>query len=85
MSRQFLIDSAPDVRGASQFKPIPRFSRDQVVRFAGGVGTIRNYRPDSGTWTYAVEMELGPEPVVGRIGPETTILLQEVDIYEVMN
>jgi len=32
-------------------------------------------RPESGTWTYVVEMELGPEPDMGRVGSETMILL----------
>ena len=63
----------------------PRFGKDQRVCFVGGVGTIKNCRSESSTWTYAVEMELGPEPDMGRIGSETTILLHEADIHEVMN
>jgi hypothetical protein len=55
-----------------------------MVHFVGGIGTIKNYRPDSTTWTYAVEMEMGPEPEMGRVGLETTILLHEADIQEVM-
>ena len=51
----------------------PRFSKGEMVCFVGGVGIIKNCRPDSGTWTYAVEMELGPEPEMGRVGSETTI------------
>jgi len=43
----------------------PRFS-NQMVCFVGGVGTIRSCRPESGTWTYVVEMELGPEPDMGK-------------------
>jgi hypothetical protein len=31
---------------------------------------------------YRVEMELGPEPEMGRIGSETTVLLYESDIDE---
>lgn len=58
----------------------PRFSKEQLVCFIGGIGTIKNYQLDSRSWTYAVEMELGPEPDMGRIGSETTILLNEVDI-----
>lgn len=61
----------------------PKFSRDQVVCFVGGVGTIRSCQPNSGTWTYVVEMELGPEPDMGRVGNETKILLLEPDIREV--
>ena len=63
---------------------IPRFRKNQRVCFVGGVGTIRSCRSEAGTWTYAVEMEMGPEPDMGRIGSETTILLHEADIHEVM-
>lgn len=63
----------------------PRYAKNQFVSFLGGVGTIRNYGPDSNTWKYAVEMEMGPEPIFGRIGGETTILLHESDIQAVMN
>lgn len=64
---------------------IPRFGKGQRVCFVGGVGTIRSCRSESGTWAYAVEMELGPEPDMGRVGSETTILLHEADIHEIMN
>lgn len=64
---------------------IPRFSKNQLVGFLGGMGTILNYQLDSGTWFYAVEMEMGPEPPMGRVGAETRILLHEADIQEVMN
>jgi len=40
--------------------------------------------PESGTWTYVVEMELGPEPDMGRVGSETMIY-SEADIHEVNN
>ncbi len=62
----------------------PRFDQNQVVRFVGGEGKIKAYSPDSGSWTYAVEMEMGPEPEMGRIGYETTILLSEMDLLEVI-
>ncbi len=64
---------------------IPRFGKAQRVSFVGGVGVTLYFWPDSGTWTYAVQMEMGPEPEMGRIGSETTILLNEADIHEVMN
>lgn len=63
---------------------LPKFSTNQIVQFIGGVGKIKNYRPDSGTWTYAVEMEMGPLPDVGRVGFETTIILHESDIQPVI-
>ncbi len=64
---------------------IPRFSKAQRVRFVGGVGTIKNYWLESGTWTYNIEMEMGPEPDAGRVGNETKILLHEADIHRVIN
>jgi len=51
----------------------PRFNKNQMVCFVGGVGKIRSCRPESGTWTYVVEK--GPEPDMGRVGSETMILL----------
>jgi hypothetical protein len=60
----------------------PRFRQGQTVQFVGGSGTIQDYRCESGTWTYLVEMLLGPEPEMGRIGSETTIVLYETDIRE---
>ncbi len=64
---------------------IPRFSKNQVVRFIGGVGKVLGYRSESGTWNYTVEMQMGPEPPMGRVGAETRLLLYEEDIQEVMN
>lgn len=68
-----------------QQKTLPKFNTNQIVHFVGGIGTIKNLRPSSGTWTYAVEMEMGPLPEMGRVGFETTILLQESDIQGVIN
>jgi hypothetical protein len=60
---------------------LPRFSRNQKVHFRGGIGMIKSYQPSSNnSWTYAIEMELGPEPDFGRVGFETTILLHETEI-----
>ena len=58
----------------------PRFYRDQNVRFIGGQGTVRSYHPESGSWKYLVEMEMSPEPDIGRVGQETTIVLLESDL-----
>lgn len=58
----------------------PKFSPDQFVRFIGGEGTVREFRADAGSWSYLVEMELGEEPEMGRIGYETMILLSEIDL-----
>lgn len=58
----------------------PRFQKEQRVSFVGGSGTVKGFQPGSGYWTYLVEMEMGPEPVMGRIGSETRILLAETDI-----
>jgi hypothetical protein len=60
----------------------PKYRKNQVVSFLGGIGKVLNFHPDSGTWTYSVEMEMGPEPEMGRVGPETTILLYETEIED---
>lgn len=61
-------------------RAIPKFLPEQIVKFLGGIGKIKSYQPDAETWTYAIEMEMGPEPTMGRIGYETTIVLHEADI-----
>ena len=63
----------------------PRFSKNQSVCFPGGAGTIIGYKPESDRWIYAVEMEMGPEPPMGRIGAETRLLLDEVELEAVIN
>jgi hypothetical protein len=67
----------------TNYRKLPKWSKELMVRFAGGVGRIKSYSPEKHTWTYAVEMEMGAEPDFGRIGAETTILLHEEDILEV--
>lgn len=59
---------------------IPRFQKEQQVNFLGGSGTVKSYQPEVGTWTYLVEMEMGPEPEMGRVGSETRVLLVEAEI-----
>lgn len=54
-----------------------------MVQFIGGQGKVKSYRPESGSWQYLVEMEMGPEPDMGRIGYETTIVLLESDLVPV--
>lgn len=88
--RALLVTNDRSLEGAlwlttTKIITMPRFSKKQRVCFVGGIGTIKNYQPESGTWTYAIEMELGPEPDIGRVGSETTILLYEADIHEVIN
>ncbi len=62
-------------------RTVPRFTKNQTVRFSGGVGRIKSYRPNSNqSWLYAIEMEMGPEPDFGRVGFETTILLHEAEL-----
>lgn len=62
---------------------VPQFRQGQHVRFIGGAGTVKSLRPDSGSWIYQVEMEMGPEPAMGRIGSETTVVLSEADMMVV--
>ncbi len=59
---------------------VPKFRHKQQVKFSGGEGVIRNYKSEFGGWTYLVEMTLGLEPDFGRIGPETSVLLNEEDL-----
>jgi hypothetical protein len=59
---------------------VPQFRKGQKVSFIGGTGTIKSYQSEAGSWSYLVEMEMGPEPDMGRIGYETTILLTQADI-----
>lgn len=61
----------------------PRFHPHQGVCFVGGCGTIKYCQPYAQTWIYVIEMELGPEPEMGRIGAEATILLNESEIQGV--
>lgn len=61
----------------------PQFSYNQQVCFIGGMGTVKDCCFDAGKWIYTIEMPLGPEPEMGRIGPETQILLEEIEIQEV--
>ncbi len=63
----------------------PKFSKNQPVCFVGGVGRILSCQLEYNTWAYIIEMEMGPEPSMGRIGAETSILLHENDILNVLN
>ncbi|MDF5706835.1 MAG: hypothetical protein PUP90_03905 [Nostoc sp. S4] len=65
--------------------PVPKFCYGQIVSFIGGEGIIKNYRFKSGCWEYLVEMPMGPEPQMGRVGYETMIWLSEVDISSLVN
>ncbi|MBD1909127.1 MULTISPECIES: hypothetical protein [unclassified Leptolyngbya] len=59
---------------------LPHLYKGQKVNFLGGSGTIKSYHPEAGSWSYLVEMEMGPEPEMGRIGYETAILLSQADL-----
>ncbi|GAP94133.1 hypothetical protein [Leptolyngbya sp. NIES-2104] len=59
---------------------VPGFHNAQRVRFVGGEGIVRSYKPEAGTWTYSIEMALGVEPEFGRIGAETMVVLAESDL-----
>lgn len=58
----------------------PIFQQTQLVKFMGGEGIVQRFRFDSGTWMYDIEMVLGPEPLFGRVGAETTIVLNEEEL-----
>ncbi|MGF1937169.1 MAG: hypothetical protein RM347_022760 [Nostoc sp. ChiQUE02] len=63
----------------------PKFRSGQKVEFIGGEGIIKNYRPQSGSWIYLLEMPMGLEPEMGGVGYETMIWLSEIDIYSPFN
>jgi hypothetical protein len=58
----------------------PEFRPMQSVSFVGGEGVVRSYTSESGSWTYLIEMRMGPEPGFGRVGGETTVLFNEADL-----
>jgi hypothetical protein len=58
----------------------PKFHHQQKVSFIGGTGKVKELQPQAGNWIYTVEMSMGLEPDFGRIGAETTIVLEEQDI-----
>ncbi|MDF5707470.1 MAG: hypothetical protein PUP90_07235 [Nostoc sp. S4] len=58
----------------------PKFYKGQQVEFIGGLGSIIECSCNCGHCSYLVEMEMGEQPEMGRIGYETTILLFETDI-----
>jgi hypothetical protein len=58
----------------------PSFYPSQQVSFMGGEGVVRSRHFDLGTWTYLVEMTLGPKPNFGRVGAETMVILLEADL-----
>lgn len=62
----------------------PKFDQEQTVRFLGGTGTIKSRHQEANMWTYTVEMSMGLEPDFGRIGAETTIVLDEIDIHGIL-
>lgn len=60
-----------------------QFSYNQQVCFIGGTGTVKEYCFGAGKWLYTIEMPLSPEPEMGRVGSETQIVLEEIEIQEV--
>mgnify|MGYP001803241640 FL=1 len=58
----------------------PKFYRQEEVSFIGGTGKIKSLQKEAGTWIYIVEMSMGSEPDFGRLGAETTVVLEEQDI-----
>jgi hypothetical protein len=58
----------------------PNFHCAQRVQFVGGSGIVRSYKPEADSWSYLIEMELGPEPDFGRIGAEAMVIITEADL-----
>ena len=49
----------------------------------GGIGKIKSIQQQAICWTYHVEMSMGVEPDFGRVGAETTIVLEEQELYPI--
>ena len=58
----------------------PKFHQQEKVSFLGGTGKVKSLQREANKWIYTVEMNMGSEPDFGRVGAETTILLEEQDI-----
>ena len=57
-----------------------KFDRNRHVSFCGGEGIVRSFKFKNGTWEYTIEMPLGVEPIFGRIGAETIVILDEIEL-----
>jgi len=64
----------------SSFLGLPKFWRTQHVCFVGGEGIVLSHTAEAGNWTYVVEMALGLEPLCGRVGAETMVVLNEAEL-----
>lgn len=62
-----------------------QFSYNQQVCFIGGTGRVKNRCFNAGKWIYTIEMPLGSEPEMGRVGAETQIFLEEIEIQAVVS
>lgn len=60
-----------------------QFRYNQKVYFIGGIGTVKDYCFDSGKWLYTIEMPLGIKLEMGRIGAETKIVLEEMEVQAI--
>ena len=68
----------------TEFVKVRSFYRHQHVSFVGGEGIVRNFKYENGAWKYLVEMPLSlPMPKFGRIGAETIVLLDELELHAI--
>jgi hypothetical protein len=63
----------------------PMYQLDQKVGFIGGSGWIKHYYSEAETWMYVIEMKPDLDQLVNQIGQETTVVLEETEIYGLMN
>ena len=62
------------------------YQHNRKVSFIGGEGIVRSSNFEGGTWKYLVEMPLAPVmPKFGRIGAETIVLLDEIELAAIGN
>ena len=68
----------------AEFIKVRSFHLHQQVSFVGGEGIVRNFKYENGNWQYLVEMPLSlPMPKFGRIGAETIVLLDEIELHPI--
>lgn len=65
---------------STSFLVKPKFQPRQKVSFLGGTGQIKGCQREADTWIYTIEMSMGERPDFGRVGAETTIVLEEREI-----
>lgn len=59
---------------------MPSFCNNQRVKFTGGVGIVRRFQYEFGSWDCLVEIGAGQYPDFGRVGAQTMVILKETEL-----